>query len=451
MSLLLPHLVLVLGMLLVLPAAVLLLQDRRTPQSVLAWLLFFLVVPYLAIPTFLLLGVRKGRRRFPDFSGPVTAEQTLPATAQRMVGLGAPAAVAGNRLRLLERPETAHAALVALVASAAQRIDATFYALEDDAVGRDFLARLAQRARDGVVVRLLLDRIGSFHAPQAELAVLRAAGGQVRFHSPFVHLPVRRHLNLRNHRKMLIADGAQVFTGGMNVGGHYLAAEPAEDVFDDLAVWLEGPCAAGYAAVFAADWAEAGGGVTPTAQTSAPVPADGPALLQLVPSGPDVAHDTVHDALVDLIHRAGRRVWIASPYVVPTPPLAGALSAAARAGVDVCLLVPERSNQRAADLARGGFLRALAKDGCRILRVAHMLHAKAGVVDDTGWVGSANFDIRSMLINYETVLFMHDAQSVATLSAWFEARLGTAQAGVPAASLPRRLVEGVFRLGAPVL
>lgn len=444
MSLLLSHLVLVLGMLLVLPAAILLLQDRRTPQSVLAWLLFFVVVPYLAIPAFLLLGVRKGRRHFPDFGKRLPADARATAASRRIACFGAPAAADGNRLSLLGRPEAAYAALFGLIDTATARIDATFYAVVDDAVGREFLARLTARAREGVAVRLLIDRVGSFHPPRSALAALTAVGGQVRVHSPLMHLPVRRHLNLRNHRKMLIADGQRVFAGGMNVGAHYLAAAPAADVFDDLAFELEGPCAAGFADVFAADW----GDKTP----ASPVPsACGEAMLQLVPSGPDVAHDVIHDVLVDLIHRAERRVWIATPYFVPTPLLTGALSAAARAGVDVVILVPERSNQRAADLARGGFLRALAGDGCRILRLPHMLHAKAGVVDELAWIGSANFDIRSMLINYETALFVHDAPTVAAVSAWLEQRLAQAVAGAPPASLPRRLVEGVFRLGAPVL
>ncbi len=443
MSLLLSHLVLVLGMLFVLPAAVLLLQDRRSPQSVLAWLLFFVVVPYLAVPVFLLLGVRKGPRRFPDFAGRPNASTALPDASRRLAQLGAPAALAGNRLTLLASPQHAHQALFALLDTAAARIDATFYVVSDDEVGRAFLDRLAERARAGVAVRLLVDRIGSFPPPRAALAALRAAGGQVRFHSPFVQLPVRRHLNLRNHRKMLIADGARVFAGGMNIGARYLAEMPPADAFDDLGFRVDGPAAAGFADIFAADWGEA----APPAPLPEPC---GEALLQLVPSGPDVAHDVLHDALVDLVHRAERRVWIATPYFVPTPALAGALSAAARAGVEVRILLPERSNQRAADLARGGYLRALAGDGGHVHRVSRMLHAKVGVVDELAWIGSANLDIRSMLINYECALFVHDADAVAALGGWFEARLAGSATGVPPAGLLRRLLEGVFRLGAPV-
>lgn len=447
MSPLFSHLLLVLGMLLVLPAAVLLLQERRTPQSVLAWLLFFLTVPYLAIPAFLMLGVRKRRRSFPDFAArlPVTAVPF--PMAERLRRLGAPPALEGNQMDLLVGAACGHAALFALLDAAQSSIDATFYVLEDDAVGRAFVDRLTASARQGVAVRLFIDRIGSMRPPRAALGQLRAAGGQVRFHSPLLHLPGRRQLNLRNHRKMLIVDGVRVFAGGMNIGVNYLTDSPTEATFDDLGFCLHGPGAAAYANVFAADWGGAEAGVP---EIILP-PAVGSSTVQLVPSGPDVAHDVLHDALVDVIHRAERRVWIATPYFVPTPALAGALSAAARAKVDVRVLLPRCSNQRVADWVRGGFLRALAADGCQVHLLPHMLHAKVGVVDDLGWLGSANFDIRSMLINYECALFVHDTAQVELLQAWFETRLSAAPAGVPVAGLSRRLLEGVFRLGAPML
>jgi len=443
------HVLIVLGVLVVALAVVFVLQQRRTPQSAAAWVLFMVLVPYVAVPLFVMLGFRKQGSRYP----PVTLTPADPRhradspDAALLTALGAPQATGGNHLILLDNPESARRALQDLIDAAQETLDIELYIIAPDAEGEDFVRRLTQKARAGVKVRLNLDRLGTLFRPRAALAALLEAGGELRFFSPFLHPPDNGHMNLRNHRKLVIADGAHVWAGGRNIGDHYLG--PADRAWTDLSFRLSGPAVQPFLDVFASDWDVTGRGPAPVRPHRAG--ARGDAVLQVVPAGPDEPHDCLYLALTTLIHQARRRVWISSPYFVPTEPLQLALTTAARKGVDVRILLPQRSNQRIADIARGPYLRDLQDAGATILRHPRMLHAKAGLIDDTGWVGSANFDIRSLLLNFELALFCHDTASTAALDAWFAANEAACTRGLAPARLPRRVLEGVFRLGAPML
>lgn len=449
MSLAAQHFLVVLGVLATAIAVVIVLQQRRTPQSAAAWLLFIVTVPYVAVPLFLALGFRKRSTRFaplrmvpPDGCAADGIEEATFLTAT-----GGPAAVGGNAMSLQATGPEAQAALNRIVASAETDLAVLMYIIENDPVGREFVRALTARASSGVKVRLCLDRLGTISRPRRELAEFRAAGGELRFFSPFLQLPGGGHMNLRNHRKLVIADHSRAWAGGRNVGRHYLAAPP--EGWHDLSLTVAGPVVHSLAQVFASNWAAAGGPAAPPRDPPGPA---GDAVLQTVVAGPDDPRDVLHKGLLGLIHRAERRVWIATPYFIPTEALGVALESAAERGVDVRILVPERSNHRIADLARGAWLRQLEEAGARVrLFTPGMLHAKAGLIDDTAWTGSANFDVRSILLNFELALFLHDRDSVRQVEAWFLRRFKDCAIGMPPASLPRRTLEGLFRLGAPVL
>lgn len=446
----LEHLLVVLGVTAVALSVVFALQQRRSPQSSAAWVLFIIALPYVAVPLFLLLGFRKKRRSYePIHFDPWDEEVEEPPPAARLLcRMGAAPATRGNRVTLHATPEEARIALDAVIDAARGHLDALLYVLASDASGRAFVARLTEKAREGVRVRLCLDWLGSFSRPRRELAAFRRAGGELRIFSPLLHLTERGPLNLRNHRKLVAADDATVWSGGRNVGDEYLAA--TRDDWLDLSFSATGPIVRGFSDIFNADWDASGKGPHPPRAGAAT--AAGEAVVQLVPAGPDEPLDLLHDGLVSLIHRADRRVWIATPYYVPTEALSQALTTAARRGVDVRIMVPDRSNQWTADLARGPYLREAARAGCRVLRFRPgMMHAKAGLVDGTGWLGSANLDVRSMLLNFEIGVFLHDAATAGRIESWFAALAPQCVEGAAKAGRRRRLVESVFRLGAPIL
>lgn len=456
MNWLVAHLEVVFGGALALFTVLLLVQQRRSPQSTAAWLLFVFLLPYLALPMFLMFGIRKPHSTLKltftedDAQGP-----RLSGVDATIRGHDLPSPREDNHLTLLPNGAEAFAALKATIEGARQKIDAEFYIVGNDPVGLAFVEALEARARDGLQVRLLIDGFGGLSRPRSALKRLEEAGGEVLISSPFLALRGRGRINLRNHRKTLIADDTVVFAGGMNVGIDYMSlgggTEPARWI--DLSFRLEGPAGQVYREILSADIAVARGRQSPSAPVQPQPPApSGPAILQPVPSGPDIPGDPLHDALVCAIHRAERRIHLVTPYFLPTDQLGHALHIASCRGVDVRLLVPEKSNQTLANLARGSYLRNLRDSGGRIFLIRNrMIHAKAGIIDDIGWTGSANFDVRSMYLNFETALFIYDTETLTTLSDWMEAQFATGVEELPDAHLPRRVAEGAFRLIAPVL
>lgn len=434
-------------------SATVILNQRRSPQATLAWLLFLVFIPYLAIPLFAALGFRKRLR--PNGDAPNLANQPAMAGAdapqiERLLcdyGLGV--AVEGNRFTLITDGQDAWRELLALVEGAERSIDVILYILGKDDVGLAFCDVLERKAQGGVAVRVVLDSVGSLSRPRAALDRLAAAGAEIQFYSPLLHGPGGGRLNLRNHRKMVIADNASLWAGGRNVGQMYLGPEPLEGRWQDLSYRIDGPATQSYAAMFQSDWTNLNGQMPAT--EPGPVPTDGQSTLQLVPAGPDVPEDPLHDALVYACHAARTRLWIATPYFLPTTTLAGAIGIAARRGVDVRLAIPAKSNQHLADLARGAWLRDLAHAGCHIHLFGEMLHAKAVLADDIALVGSANLDARSLMLNCEMMTLLYSAPDVAQLRDWLDGLYRQTPEGLPPTGLARRSVEGLFRLGSPVL
>ena len=448
MSLTFSHLLIVLGIVVAVTAVVTVLQQRRTPQSAIAWILAIVLVPYVALPVFMVLGFRKKGSKFStvSFAVPEPKDRVSNPLADNFHQLGAPYATGANSFDLHSDAETAKRSLFEMVGSAQAQIDVLFYILENDAVGREFVDLLTEKAKQGVAVRLNLDWLGSMRRPSKNIAHLVRAGGEIRYFLPFFHHPATGNINLRNHRKMVIVDCKQLWSGGRNIGASYLGQN--KDRWHDLSFCASGPVVQAYVDLFNADW-------DPEKPIS-PVPRHleprGAAQLQLVASGPDVVEDPFHDGLLTAIYRANRRIWIATPYFIPTNAMQQGLLSAAKRGVDVRIFVPERSNHRMTDYARGLYLRDLQEAGGKVHLFEHgMQHAKAGIVDACGWVGSANFDVRSLLLNFENILFCYDDASVQSLDSWFAEQRQKSKIGMNKAGKMAKIVEGIFRLVSPVL
>ena len=455
MTWLLAHLAFVVVTALSLLATGSLLRGRRSSQATLAWMLAIVLVPYVGLPLYLALGARKEGRRpavpfpaFPDGEAVPLAEATPTDRLLRRYGI--PGASRGNAVTLLSTGEAAYAGLMDLVEGAERSVWVELFLLGDDDEGRALLDALARRAAEGLDVRLVLDAVGSRPLPKARHAAVRAAGGHVAYFEPILHPPFRGRSNLRDHRKIVLADERRAWAGGMNVAHEYLGPTPDAARWRDLAFRLDGPAVATYAALFRSDWAFASRAALPHAGG---VPeATGDACVQVVPSGPDVAEDALFDLVLSLAFAARERLWMVTPYFVPDEALERALAVAARRGVDVRLVVPDPSNHRLADLARGPSLRELDAAGVRVLRhTGGMVHAKALVSDGTALVGSANLDLRSLFLNAEAALVLYGAAEADAVAGWIE-RLGAASvAGVVEAGARRQLVEGVARLVGPLL
>lgn len=429
------------------------LGQRRQPAAAVAWVLFILLVPYVALPGFLIFGSRK-RTRPVRLAGLHPVSEATSWAEQTALALRQPPAAPYTDLAIHADGAAARGALWEVIDQARHSIDLCTFIIGRDAFGQAVVERLAARARAGVTVRLMLDGLGALMGGRPELAVLQAAGGHSVQFVPPLHSPLKGRTNLRNHRKLLVADagrpGERLWCGGRNLASEYFDGEPGKPAWHDLSFDLRGPFVQQASALFRHDWRFAGGRprLPAPALPAAPAPQDGlqcSARAQMVASGPDQLDDTIQSMLVTAAYRARSRLLMVTPYFVPDASLLAALCLAARRGVVVDLLLPARSNHRMSDIARGRALRALAAAGARLWLTPHMLHAKLVVVDEVlALAGSANIDSRSLFLNYELMVAFHDAPAIGAFAQWFEQERRQARPHLPRkAGLLRDVGEGL--------
>ena len=308
------------------------------------------------------------------------------------------------------------------IAGASKEILLEMYWVGADSVGERFREALAQRARAGVDVRVVYDAIGSRGVTPAFWHALENSGGHTaEFHSVS---PLDRHfrldrVELRDHRKLLVVDGVMGFTGGVNLAKPWLAREQGGEDWRDDAVQVRGLAARELRTLFFRTWHEL---------TRETVPSD---LLPLsrrqtrpvwVLASQWRTRRSIHREYLSRIRRARMRIDIANSYFVPDRNVRRALSFAVHRGVDVRVLVPERSDVRIVQYATESLFETLLERGVRIWTLpAPMLHAKTAIIDDTfTTIGSYNLDYRSWRKNLEVNLAVEDRAFAGHVRASFE-------------------------------
>ena len=433
-------------------------RQRRHPSAAIAWVISLVLLPYVALPLYLMFGRRKvvaNRRGLNARStaGP-SAERALPAykAGQLATALGLPDAVAFEQLAIHQDGAEALHCIRNMIAGARHTLDLCTFLLGRDLLGDEIANALMQRARAGVQVRLLIDGVGFYLGGYPNLKRLAAAGVQVSLFVSPLRSALRGRTNLRNHRKLVIADGQWMWCGGRNLAAEYFEGLPSaprgKKPWVDLSFDLRGALVQQAQQRFDLDW---GFALTnepdQTPLPALPAPSGAEAGARLVASGPDQADDTLYTLLVSGCFTAQSRIQVVTPYFVPDATLLMALALAARRGVAVDLLIPHRSNHRLADIARHAALRELAAAGARVWLASAMVHAKAVLIDhDLALVGSANLDERSLFLNYELMVAFYDPEVVKNFASWIALQRRGAAPYLPhSPGLARELVEGLVR------
>ncbi|MEO8937898.1 MAG: phospholipase D-like domain-containing protein, partial [Burkholderiaceae bacterium] len=343
-------------------------NHRRHPTAAIAWVFFILLVPYVALPSFLVFGSRKQPRPL-LLPSPEPSSSTAPWAIRAIAGLGQPAPATYRELFVHAGGVEAMSALWRVIDGAVESIDICTFIIGNDPIGESVVARLVAKAKAGVRVRLLVDGMGRLMHRPPDLSPLVDAGARFAVFVPPLRLPIRARANLRDHRKMVIADAGRpdrrLWSGGRNLAGEYFEGVRGEAPWHDLTFDVGGNIVLQAAALFERDWAYGNGETVETAPRIRAKVVDALAhcCAQMVASGPDEVEDTIQTVLVSGAYQAERRIVMVTPYFVPDASLLTALCMAALRGVTVELLIPARSNHRMSDIARRRALRALAHAG----------------------------------------------------------------------------------------
>ncbi|HEU5259968.1 MAG TPA: phospholipase D-like domain-containing protein [Gemmatimonadales bacterium] len=364
-----------------------------------------------------------------------------PAPARDELGLAIDRAagarpIGGNRLE--HHPDSPRAldAMLELIAAARRWVHFENYIIRDDRTGRRFADALAERARAGVRVRVLYDAFGSLGTSRRYWRRLTQAGAEVRAFHPVVSRHPFEVLS-RNHRKLVVVDGARAMLGGLCIGDEWAGdPERGRQPWRDTMVLLCGPAAAALDRAFGRVWQVAGAPLAPDELTADP-DACGDSSVRVVAGAPWRAR--IYRAVQLLATSAAERLWITDAYLIAPAPLYASLLDAARGGVDVRLLVPGTSDLPVLrNFTRVGY-RDLLRAGVRIFEYqGPMIHAKTMLVDHR-WarVGSSNLNVSSLLTNYELDLLAEGADLCEALAAQFRRDLASSrEIGLQARRLP---------------
>ncbi|CAN0181787.1 unnamed protein product, partial [Phaeothamnion confervicola] len=341
--------------------------------------------------------------------------------------------VAGNHALLLTDGPSTFGEFARVIADATHHIHVETFIFSDDKLGRSFAKLLAEKSRQGVEVRVLYDSIGSWAADDEIFKLMRDAGVEVQAFQPLdsVDVVLSGKINQRDHRKILIVDGRIAFVGGINISGTYnmgSSLKPGKeqglsDGWRDTQVRISGPVVQQFQALFFATWTQAAGRQPQALDAYFPsVEENGPAIIAALASEPAHASEAaIHGVHLAAASAAKRRLWITQAYFAPDLALREALTAAARRGVDVRVLLPGFSDSETVLSASRAVYGELLEGQVRIYEFDQaFVHAKTMVVDDSvSLVGSANMDYRSALDNNEVTAVIINTEFVAKLASVF--------------------------------
>lgn len=453
--------------------AVWIILQKREPAATLAWIMSLAALPVIGFFIYYVFGPRrierqrKRRQTTSDLWDQTVGENEAMAVADApheltvrhtelvQASCQMPLTTATS-LELLVDGAATYDALCEAIAGAQEHVHVEYYIFAADRTGTRVRDALIERARAGVEVRVLLDAAGSWKTGDDFLNPLRDAGAEAEnFHHMWGMSKFRPVFNFRSHRKICIVDAKICFTGGVNITDDENERLNPETYFHDVHLRMEGQVANHLQRVFLEDWHYATDKL-PDPESYVRKHETGEFALQVIASGPDCRWEPTHRAFVDAIHAATDRVWLTTPYFVPSEAALMALTSAAMRGVDVRVLTPEKSDSKLAKLAARSFYDEILAAGVRVFEYQpRMLHAKALLIDD-GFVviGTSNFDSRSFRLNFEVDVVIHEqcmADSLEKVWKTNEAESIEIQKDRPQPPFLRRLREASARLLAPML
>jgi cardiolipin synthase A/B len=412
----------------------------RTPQSAIAWAAVLVILPIFGIPLFLIFGesrfagyilagkgsskqldeafhaiVRHLEGHFAAFTGTFFEASRMATNLSRIPSTG------GNKVDLLIDGKVTFNAIFEAIDGATDSVWVQFFIIHDDALGRELAGRLAAAAKRGVKCRVLYDQVGSKALPANWAADLRAEGIEVESFVTNRQFGRRFQINFRNHRKLVIVDARTAFLGGLNAGDEYMGRSTRFGPWRDTHMRIDGPAVAGFQLSFLEDWNYVTRQVVDFRLPPPSTSNEGTAVVFPIASGPAESWSLCPAAYLSIINTASRRLWIASPYFVPSSPLLFAICHAALRGIDVRLMLPQMADHRLPWLSSFTYYPKLREAGVKVWRYQPgFMHQKVLLADDDiAIVGSINLDYRSFMLNFELSAAVQDRKFAKDLEHMF--------------------------------
>lgn len=367
--------------------------------------------------------------------------------------------LADNEVEPLINGDTAYPAMLQSIAQARHYIVLSSYIFDYDLVGRQFVSALADAHQRGVIVNVLLDGIGIGYSWRKSDRVLKKLGVKSARFLPAISLTSIRFINLRNHRKILCIDGEVAYVGGMNLSKNNMVKSATRPI-DDVHFKVTGPVIDQISQVFTEDWFFATGELIKFPQYKANIQkkkSTQPVIARVIQDGPDEHHNKVRWTLINALVCAQTSVKIMTPYFIPDRILMTSLHAAALRGVSIEIIVPQHSNIPFIDWVMQANFPRIIKHGIYIYKNKRPFdHSKIVMIDDTwSFIGSSNWDARSLEFNFEINLECFDADLNATLTALFNEKRANAirviDSEINRLSLYKKIRNNLFRLFTPYL
>lgn len=452
---------------------------KRDSRSAIAWVGFVWLVPLVGPLLYFMFAINRVRRRASvlrsnleryrahahhDDCSPEALHHHLPKHTGHLQMLSRVVdkvverpLLTGNQIEALVNGDQAFPAMLEAIRQARASVSLLTYIFDRDEVGLEFARALGEATRRGVEVRVLIDAAGTRYSWPTILHTLRQEGVRYARFLPLFSIGRLLAMNLRTHRKILVTDGRLGFTGGINLRvGNCLKKNPRSPV-QDLHFRVRGPIVSQMQEAFADDW-QFSTGESLRGETWFPnlVPA-GQVIARGVSDGPDEDFEKLRWTLLGALSLARYSVQIVTPYFLPDRAVVSALNVAAMRGVRVDIILPSRSNLPFVQWASQAMWWQVLEHGCNLwLTPPPFDHSKLTIVDGC-WVllGSANWDSRSLRLNFEFNLECYDLSLAETLNKLTEAKRSSARpitlADADSRSIPVRLRDGIARLATPYL
>jgi cardiolipin synthase len=414
---------------------VIIILERKRPEKTIAWLLVFVLLPPFGLILYIFLGRNwKRHKLIEDFSpyvrdlvyrviNKIENPEYIPLIELLAKNSDSPLFI-DNDITIFNNGNDKFKYLKEEIKKAKHHIHLEYYIVKSDIIGTEIKDLLIQKAKEGVSVKFIIDRVGSIKMKRKAITELRSSGVDVIQYSYFLAPLLRSintQINYRNHRKIVVIDGRVGFIGGINIGDEYLGKGKL-GFWRDTHIMVKGDFVLGLQAVFLDDFftiKRIAGDYFLSKEDFMnyfPEPSkSNKQIMQLVKSGPDSEFPAIMQGVLKMITMATENIYITTPYFVPTESIMESLKMAALSGVDVKILFPGRYDHILVYLASRTYLAELIRCGAKVYFYSKdsFIHSKVMTIDGKiSTIGTANMDIRSYDLNYEiNAVIYNDAKT----------------------------------------